>query len=810
MLRRRDKSLFSNALGLLACGLASGVVVAAAAFPAVAMSGLAAKAGGESFENLPSQLKQATAPQVSTLYAADGKTKIAVFWDEFRKDIPLKDIGKTMQDAIVAAEDHQFYEHNGVDLKGVARAFVNNSGKDNSQQGASTLTMQYVKMSLAYSATTAQEVVDATENSARRKINEMKFAMQVEKDLTKEQILERYLNTAPFGNGAYGVFAASQVYFQKKPKDLAVHEAALLASMVKAPTGFNPTTRIGYPKALDRRNWVIGNMRDLGYITPQAAADAVKAPLKRTVRRSGNGCTSVTTNSWGFFCDYFYRWWLSRPEFGRTAFDREQRLKTGGYSVVASMDVKAQTAARKNVAKKLGVKDRDALVLAGVEPRTGRVRALAVNRRFKIDDPANPENKLSSDPKLAAKGKRGTYPNTTNPLITGGGDITGYQAGSVFKMFTLIAALENDYPLQYSINTTWRYKSPTYLDSGAPAECGGHYCPTNSGKSQKGPYNMWTAFGNSVNTYFVPLAEAVGADKVVDAAQRFGVQFRNPHDRDLATKHASDWGSFTLGVADSTPLDMANAYATLAADGMYCKPTPVRQITAMNGEKLDVGKPECKRATSKDVARAAIDAARCPVGDSPRLGGCRGSTAGDTRYIVGHPVFGKTGTTDNDKTASLIVGTTSVVVAGYLVNPDYQNHPYRMLHSVVNPAVQRTVRDIMKGEPKVQFKKPDSDKITRGEQRSVPDVTCRSLSEAASRLKSAGFTAAPGNEVPSTCPKGTAAGTDPSGTTVKGGFVSIQVSGGPAQQPPPGNQPNQPGQPGPGQPGTNPGRPGGR
>ncbi|MEV8510075.1 transglycosylase domain-containing protein [Actinoplanes sp. NPDC051475] len=800
-MRVREHSIFTNAGTLLICGLLSGVVVAAAAFPAVAMSGLAAKAGGESFASLPGELKHATAPQVSRAVAADGKTQVAVFWDEFRSDVPLKDISKSMQDAIVAAEDHQFYEHNGVDLKGVARAFVSNSGSSNGRQGASTLTMQYVKMSLAYSATTPQEVVDATEDSAKRKLTEMKFAMQVEKELTKGQILERYLNAAPFGNGAFGVSAASQVYFGKKPQQLSIAEAALLASMVKAPSGFDPTTALGYPKALVRRNWVIDNMRDLGSITPQQAAEAAKVKLGRTVHRSGNGCSAVKVNSWGFFCDYFYRWWLDRPEFGSSRYDRERRLKSGGYRIQTSLDVDAQTAVRKNIARRIGVKDRDALLLAAVEPKTGRVRALGANRRYKLDDPAHPQNKPHSDPKLAKKGLRGTFPNTTNPLLSGGGDITGYQAGSVFKMFTMVAALENGFPLAYPINTTNRYKSPTYLDSGAPAECGGHYCPTNSSPDEKGPYNMWSGFGASVNTYFVPLEEQVGAEKVVDVAKRFGVQFRAPNDRDLATKYAHDWGSFTLGVSSSTPLEMANAYATLAGDGMYCTPTPVQQITTMSGEKLDVGKPHCVHATSKDVARAAIDAARCPVGDSPRLGGSCGShrTAGDTHGIVGHPVFGKTGTTDDEKTASLIVGTASMVVAGYLVNPDYQNHPYRLRHTIVNPAVQHALHDIMEGKPDVQFKRPSGSKIARGEQRSIPDVQCVSVEQAMDRVESAGFTASRGSEVTSSCPAGQAAGTEPSGTTIKGGFVSIQISGGPA-----GGGPGGPG--GPGQPGG-PGRP---
>jgi membrane peptidoglycan carboxypeptidase len=179
--RRRDHNVFTNAGSLLVCGLLAGVVVAAAAFPAVAMSGLAAKAGGQNLSSLPTDFKHAGTPQVSRIFASDDKTPIATFWEEFRTDVPLKDISPTMQNAIVAAEDHQFFRHNGVDFKGIARAFVNNTGKSNSQQGASTLTMQFVRMSRAYAATTPQEVVDATTDSPKRKIDEIRYARQVEK-----------------------------------------------------------------------------------------------------------------------------------------------------------------------------------------------------------------------------------------------------------------------------------------------------------------------------------------------------------------------------------------------------------------------------------------------------------------------------------------------------------------------------------------------------------------------------------------------------------------------------------------------------
>ncbi|AGL21424.1 transglycosylase domain-containing protein [Actinoplanes sp. N902-109] len=779
-MRRRDHNIFANATSLLICGLLAGVVVAAAAFPAVAMSGLAAKAGGETFAALPSELKVASTPQVSRIFASDNKTQIAVFYDEFRSEVPLKDISKNMQNAIVAAEDHEFFEHNGVDLKGVARAFVNNKSGKSSQQGASTLTMQYVRMSLAYSASSPQEVVDATKDTPKRKITEMKYAMQVEKELTKQQILEHYLNQAPFGNGSYGVAAAAQVYFKKKPKDLSVAEAALLASMVKAPTAFNPTTASGYPQALARRNYVVNDMLELGYITPAEAQKATATKISRTVQHVGNGCVSVKTNSWGFFCDYFYRWWLSQDAFGATTFDRERRLKGGGYRIQTSLDIKAQNAARENISDHISDNNKNALLIAAVQPGTGKVRALAANRRFKLDDPNNPKNKLSSDPAKRKKKIRGTYPNTTNPLMSGGGDITGYQAGSVFKMFTMVAALENGFPLAYSFNAPAKYVSK-YIIAPGPSTCNGkYYCPSNASPDEAGVYNMWTGFGASVNTYFVPLQERVGAEKVVDVAKRFGVQFRAKTDYDFANDEASahQWGAFTLGVSSSTPLDMANAYATLAGDGMYCSPTPVEQITTMNGEKLDVGKPNCKRATSPDVARAALDAARCPVGDSAQLGSCKGRTAPQAYGEIKHPIYGKTGTTDHDKTASLIIGSNSLTVAGYLVNPDWQNHSDRMSHQIVNPAVWDTMGDYMKGKPKVQFKKPGTKKISEGDQRSIPDVTCASIDSAKARIQGAGFTATVGQDVDSSCPAGTAAGTSPSGRTIKGGYVSIEVSKG--------------------------------
>ncbi|MEV6301125.1 transglycosylase domain-containing protein [Actinoplanes sp. NPDC051861] len=779
--RRRDHNIFLNAFVFLICGLTTGLVVAAAVFPYAAMSGLAAKAGEQAFASLPGELKEFKSPQVTRVYAADDKTQITQFYDEFRSDIPLAQISQSMRDAMLAAEDRSFYDHNGVDLKGVARALVNNKN-GGAKQGASTITMQWVRMSLAYSATSPHDVVEATQDTPKRKFTEMKYALELEKQLDKDQILERYLNIVPFGKQTYGIFAASRVYFNKLPKDLTIGESALLAAIVRAPSGYDPTTAEGYERVKERRDaYVIPGMVEMGAITQVQADKAIKEPIPRKVRPISNGCVSVARNNWGFFCDYFYRWWMGRQEFGATAYDRERRLKSGGYRITTTLDVKGQNQARKRVSELISEKNKNALLVAAIQPGTGKVRMLATNRKYKLDDPENPTNPLSSDPRKARKGVHASYPNTVNPLLTGGADITGYQAGSVMKIFTIIAALEKGYPLAYTIKTEKRYRSKYIINSSNDSACPGthFWCPQNSGGGGEGVFNMWTGFGSSINTYFVPLEERVGAENVVDAAKRFGIQFRSSKDAELASDgYSHQWGAFTLGVSATTPLDMANAYATLAGDGMYCQPTPIEQIRARDGEKLDVGKPSCTRATSENVARAALDAARCPVGDSSRLSSCGGATARATRGIVGHPVFGKTGTTDRDRTASLIAGTTKLVVAGYLVNPDYQNHPDRLRHDQVNPAVMHTLADYMEGRERVQFPRPESRKIAYGDQRSIPDVTCDPLSSARARIDRAGFDTSIGREVDSECPKGTAAGTNPSGRTIKGGVVIIEVSNG--------------------------------
>jgi len=788
-MRKRDHNLFTNALSLLVCGVLAGLVVAAAVFPAVAVGALAAKAGADGFSNLPASLEVPTPPQISYLYASDGKTLIGTFYDENRHDIVLDDVPQVMRDAIIAAEDQRFYEHNGVDIQGVMRAFLaNQSSGDATGQGASTLTMQYVRQALTYGATSPKDVLAATESTHERKIREMRQAVALEKKLTKDQILQNYLNIAAFGNGAYGIYAASQVYFNKEPKDLTLAEAALLAGLPKAPSAFDPTTESGRPQALARRTYVLNQMVELGMISRQQAELADKEPLNVTGTRTPRDCTQALVNHWGFFCDFFYRWWLEQPEFGVDALARASKLKSGGYRITTTLDVDVQDAAKRNVEEQLPTGERDALMVVAIEPGTGYVRAMAVNRNFSVDDSNNP---LSSNEEKAALGIKATYPNTTNPLMSGGGDVVGYKTGSTFKLFTMIAALEAGYPLDFTINARSPYVSRIYpAGPGDIARCGDRWCPRNASASMNGLRNMWTGFGLSVNTYFVPLIEKVGAEKAIEVAQRLGIKFRSEKDRQQIENNGGHlWGAFTLGVSDTVPLELANAYATVAADGVYCEPMPVQELIDVHGKPVtDVIEPRCEQVISADVARAAADAARCPVGSSGGTGGCRGGTAGFVARTVGHPVIGKTGTSDNNWTATLVLATKHLAVVATLANPDKPEtpHSYDRSATLANNAAANTMRDALVGRPVIDFEPPPQSLVV-GVKVAIPDVRCRSEQEATAIIQRAGFDVyvERSRKVASSCPPNTVAGTEPSGSTSKGSTVTLLLSGGPDDEPPP-------------------------
>lgn len=656
---------------LVRAGLIVGIAVAVLIYPIVALGGLGAKAGADAFNSLPTELTTVRQAQTSTVYAADGVTPLTMFYEEYRKYVPISDVSPYMSQAIVSAEDSRFYKHHGVDPKGVARAFVANRQAGEVSQGGSTLTMQYVRDALRDSAQTPRQAIDATEQTPSRKIREMRYAIELEKKLTKQQILERYLNIAYFGHDAYGIYAASQIFFSKSPKDLTLSEAALLAGLVKAPTAFDPAST-DTADALARRDWVLTRMQLLGYISPQAAEQAKQQPIKLRLTSPPNDCISVSHNDWGFFCDELRQWWMSQPAFGDNPQDRLENLRRGGWHIVSSLDPGIQATARQQVTAAEPVTSKFAHGLVMVEPGSGLIKAMAVNRVYSFDPTHN-------GPSTAGHGK-GTYPNTVNMLLGGGGSV-GYQAGSTFKMFTMLAALEHGMPLSTEIYSPYTVLT-NYLTSGGTANCGSKWCPSNASGAMTGWQSMWSGFGKSVNTYWVQMEERVGAANAVQMAERLGLTWHNPVDQRLSQPDSSNgWGPFTLGVAQTTPLEMANAYATVAADGVYCEPLPVRSISAPDGtaatmsvgkgKSVPVASPRCHQAVAPDVARAAADAARCTTGYKAVTGDCGGwSTASGVYPTVGRPVAGKTGTTDNTAAAWFIGITPQLAGAAFISDPD--------------------------------------------------------------------------------------------------------------------------------------------
>jgi len=620
---------------------------------------------------LPAQLVTPPDAQGSRIYAADGKTLITTFYDEDRHDVALATIAPVMQKAIVAAEDTRFFQHGGVDLKGVARALVNDSQDGTAQQGASTLTMQYVRNVLKEDPSlTAAQQQDATADTLSRKVREAQYAIKLEQVLSKQQILQNYLNIVYFGDGAYGIDAAAQRFFGTPPDKLDLAQSALLAGVVQSPDADNPASG-SRAAARTRQLYVLAAMAKSGAITPAQQAAAAAEKLRFRAQATPNGCSDAGGGSagWGFYCDYLRRWWDQQPAFGATAAERDLALRRGGYRVVTALRPDVQAEATRQSRSVYGVHSSRALPIAVVQPGTGQVLALAVNRAYGTG--------------------RG---QTVNPLISGGGDLHGYPSGSTFKMFTMLAALEAGMPLSTGFDAP--AKLPTQWPDSGPGNCNGMYCPGNDNPSwMDGFRTMWNGFGRSVNTYFVHLEQQVGPAAVVAEAKKLGISLSAPSDARMAKTSASTWGSFTLGVVDTTPLELAEAYATVASGGMYCKPLPVVSVTDPHGRRIPIS-PQCSRALSPDVAHAAADAARCPVGQQSTYAKCDGGTATQVAGFFGdRQVAGKTGSTENNQTETFIGFTTTMAAAGTAADPaDPADHVGSGVESQVVDAVGRTLR----------------------------------------------------------------------------------------------------------------------
>ena len=599
-----------------------GVVAAGLAIPFAGLFGFAADKTADTVDDLPQELETQDLPQKTRILDRDGRV-IATIYDENRLNVRLQDVSKVMRQAIISIEDSRFYEHGALDLRGTFRAFVTNQAASGVVQGGSTITQQLVKLTLLSAAKTDEERKAATDDSYARKLRELRYAIALEKEQSKDWILERYLNTAYFGDGAYGVQAAAKHYFSVNARKLNLNQAATLAGLVQNPTKFDPTNGDGGP-AIQRRDVVLNRMAQLGAITQQQADRNKKQGLRLKVKPANNGCVNSQVP---LFCSYALNYLYEDPSLGRTKNQRKALIRNGGLTIQTTVDVKAQKAADNAVANAVGPKDRAIGAIAVVQPGTGEVVAIAQSR------PVGGKKRLGQ-----------TYLNYVVPKRYG--NANGFQGGSTFKVFVLANAIEKGVPLSTTYNspnaTTFNYADYDNCP-GAPDYGSGTFPMVNS--TDGGLENLYTGTRDSVNTFYLRLEQDTGVCDPYRLAKSMGVELTCPEQKSCKNKSAERLPNFTLGVADVSPLEMAEAYATFAARGTHCDSRPIQEIRDAEGRALKTYKARCQQVMQKSTADAVSDILRGVI-----EGGFASAQALDS------PAAGKTGTTNDGK---------SVWFAGY-------------------------------------------------------------------------------------------------------------------------------------------------
>ena len=630
----------------------AGLVGAAIAMPAVGGVTAIANSAIDSFESYPSALTEPQLKQRSIVKDANGK-RIAYVYDENRVIVSAEDIAPVMEDAIIAIEDSRFYEHNGIDLRGTARALATNSQSGEIQQGGSTITQQYVKMALLNEAEDKEAEAAATERSPERKLREARYAIALEKQKPKDEILTDYLNIAYFGSGAYGIESASQTYFDKNAKDLNLVEAATLAGIVQQPGAFDPIRNPKDNRA--RRDQVLTRMNETGKITKAEMNAAVAQNPKSYVqhRKFPNGCTYSEAP---YFCDFVLNRIRNDSTFGASKAKRTKMLTQGGLEIQTTLDKGDQKASMNAVTSYIPVGDPSwkAAAISMVEPGTGKVLAMAQNTKWGTK-----------------KGQPGITAFNYNVRKKDGGTI-GMQAGSTFKVFTLAAALEKGVSPYVNINAPGTTTFYGFRD------CDGYLFPpytvSNAGKGDAGVLNMYSGTKGSVNTFFIGLERMVSLCRQAEIAESMGV-------RTGAGKKLPRVPSFPLGSIEIVPLDMAGAYAGIANDGVWCKPNPVKSITRMaDNKKVYKFQPNCRRVLSSRVADTLVALMQGPVSG--------GGTAPGAQF--GRPIAGKTGTTDNSS-AVWFSGYTPQIAASVWVGDPRGGFKYPVSNTYINGRYYGTV-----------------------------------------------------------------------------------------------------------------------
>ena len=622
----RPAQLLALLLAFLSVSSLMGVVTAGMLVPVAGPTALVAKSVPSVFNELPGDLQTVTPAEESQLLDSSGGV-IAHFYDKQRIVVPSANIADVMKKAIVAIEDKRFYEHNGVDATGIARALVTNLG-DSGRQGASTITQQYVRNSLAergYLEGDAEQVSAATEQTTERKLREIKYALALEKTQSKDEILTGYLNIAPFGPITYGVEAASQRYFSKSASELNYLEAALLAGLVQSPVQYDPLT---HPEAAqERRDTVLATMLDQGVITQEeydeGIATTVDSMLHPTV--SSEGCSGADSSK-AYFCDYVLSQFLEDPTFGATRIERERLLKTQGITIRTTLDSAKQDAAYASLTNAIPVGDASGLndALVSLDPRTGKVLAMAQNTTYGIEAGQTMSN-------YAADGN--------------------FQVGSTFKVFTLLQWFKEGHSAYETVGS-----ANTFYPNGA-FKCDGRSITTegyqvNDLAGKTGTMNVVRATGQSVNQAFVNMASRVDFCSIFETAYDMGIT----EDGEVPSPFPAN----ILGSVSGSPLQMASVFATIANSGQQCKPQSIESVTDRDENVLKEFAADCKEVISPDVANKT----------AALLTASAGQYYTSTRLGDGRPFAAKSGTTDGHANTWLTGFTPSLVTAAWVGHGD--------------------------------------------------------------------------------------------------------------------------------------------
>lgn len=531
----------------------------------------------------------APAAQSSHVAAADGTILATLDAGENRTSVSLSEMAPAVADAVVAIEDHRFFDHEGVDVRAIARAFRRNAEAGEIKEGGSTITQQYVRL-----------VMLGRERTVNRKVREAVLAFEIERRLTKEEILERYLNHVYLGNGAYGMEAAADLYFGLDASELSLSQAALLAGLIRAPERYNPLVE---PElALRRRNLVLDKMAEYGFAETDRVAAAKGEPLGVV-----EGSDTSRRYPAGHFVERVKQFVLDDERFGETREARTRLLFQGGLRIETTLDPRLQMLAQDAVGRVLVDPEHDpSASLVTLDPRTGEVLAYVGGRDFFGDEP---HAKFD----LASQARR--------------------QAGSAFKPVVLAAALTEDIPLSRT------YPAPPEIE--IPLRGQAPWKVRNYDGDGGGAMNLVDATVASVNTVYAQLVMDVGAQDVVDLATVLGV--RSP---------LSPYPSAALGTNGVSALDMASAYATFAADGLHAEPTFVRKVTAADGTVLYEAAPQRDRVIPAETARQVNAVLEQVV-----------SRGTGVNARIGRPVAGKTGTGEEWRDAWFVGSSPELTTA---------------------------------------------------------------------------------------------------------------------------------------------------